>query len=250
MHKAVWINPRGASPFLWGAAMHKSERLFELVNILRSRHTAINAATLAERLAVSERSIYRDIQSLILQGVAVEGEAGIGYRLRRDAHIPPLQFSRDELEALLLGARMAQGWSDNAMARNAQTAITKILAALPSQLKTADDELPLKVPRFESNAIFTQFSEELRGAIKQHRVVDIDYKDANQKQTRRTIEPLGLIFWGATWTLVAYCQLRQAYRCFRLDRLEHVQVASGNFATHPGKSLQHCLALMEASDFN
>lgn len=230
--------------------MHKSERLFELVNILRSRHTAINAAALAERLAVSERTIYRDIQSLILQGVAVEGEAGIGYRLRRDAHIPPLQFSRDELEALLLGARMAQGWSDSAMARNADTAITKILAALPSQLKAADEELPLKVPRFESNAIFTQFSEELRNAIKQHWVVSIHYKDANKNPTHRAIEPLGLIFWGATWTLVAFCQLRQAYRCFRLNQLASVTITGNSFSTHPGKNLQHCLALMEASDFH
>ncbi|AFV00149.1 helix-turn-helix transcriptional regulator [Simiduia agarivorans] len=228
--------------------MHKSERLFELVNILRSRHTAISAAQLAEHFKVSERTVYRDIQSLQLSGVAIEGEAGVGYALRRDAHIPPLQFSRDELEALLLGARMAQGWSDAAMARNAESAITKILAALPAALKSTDQELALRVPRFESNALFTQFSEEFRRAIKSHQVVLIDYRDVAGAISQRRIEPLGLLFWGATWTLVAFCQLRNAYRCFRLDRISAIHITDEHFATHPGKNLQHCLLLMESED--
>lgn len=230
--------------------MHKSERLFELVNILRSCHRAISAAQLAARLQVSERTIYRDIQSLALSGVAIEGEAGVGYALRKDASMPPLQFTRDELEALLLGARMVQGWSDAAMAAKAEAAITKILAVLPAQLKATNDTLALQVPRLASNAGFTRYSEECRQAIKQQHCVRINYRDVAGVATERTLEPLGLIFWGATWTLVAHCQLRDDYRCFRLDRIQQVTPLAESFCTTPTKNLQHCLAQLEAQAFH
>lgn len=226
--------------------MHKSERLFQLVNMLRGRRTAITAAQLAEQLRVSERTIYRDIQTLTLQGVNIEGEAGVGFMLQGQTDLPPLSFSESELESLLLGARMAQAWSDTSMAVAANSAISKILAAMPDRLKATDEDFTLKVPRFRQNDIFTQFSEELRRAIKRHTVVDMQYSDIKQRQTQRRIEPLGLIFWGATWTLVSFCQLRQAYRCFRLDRIYEIKMLEESFELLPNKNLQHCIKLMEA----
>ena len=227
--------------------MQRAERLFQLLNLLRNRRTVMTAKQMSEHLDVSERTIYRDIQSLSLSGVPVEGEAGVGYRLSHRYQLPPLMFDRHEVEALLLGARMVNSWGDSEMAANAKQAIQKILAVLPDHLRHSDETLPLLVPNFdEAQKYYTAHSQTIRMAIRQKQRVQIDYTSAEDKQSSRAIEPLGLIFWGKVWTLVAWCHLRNDYRTFRLDRINQLSVTADAFETHDTKSLKHFLALVEA----
>lgn len=225
--------------------MHRAERLFQLLNLLRNRRTVMTARQMSDHLQVSERTIYRDIQALSLSGVPVEGEAGVGYRLQRHFQLPPLMFDRHEVEALLLGARMVSGWGDEQMARSANNAIQKILAVLPDHLRHSDENLPLLVPTFDDyQKIYTAHSQTIREAIRLKRQVIIDYVRADEQFSSRQIEPLGLIFWGKVWTLVAWCQLRNDYRVFRLDRIRQLTTSQETFATSDQKSLEHYLNLM------
>lgn len=225
--------------------MHRAERLFQLLNLLRNRRTVMTARQMSDHLQVSERTIYRDIQALSLSGVPVEGEAGVGYRLQRHFQLPPLMFDRQEVEALLLGARMVSGWGDEQMARSANAAIQKILAVLPDHLRHSDENLPLLVPTFDDyQKIYTAHSQTIREAIRLHRQVIIDYVRADEEFSSRQIEPLGLIFWGKVWTLVAWCQLRNDYRVFRLDRIRQLVTTQDTFTTGEEKSLKHYLNLM------
>ncbi|ACE83550.1 helix-turn-helix transcriptional regulator [Cellvibrio japonicus] len=227
--------------------MHRAERLFQLTTLLRNRRTVLTARQLSEHLQVSERTIYRDIQSLSLSGVPIEGEAGVGYRLSHRYQLPPLMFDREEVEALLLGARMVSGWGDMDMARHANQAIQKILAVLPDHLRHSDETLPLLVPNMEEvQRYYTAHSQTIRAAIRIHQRLRIDYIRADEERSSRVIEPLGLIFWGKVWTLVAWCQLREDYRTFRLDRIQSLDMTGETFATHEQKSLKHFLHIMKA----
>ncbi len=227
--------------------MHRAERLFQLTTLLRNRRTVLTARQLSEQLRVSERTIYRDIQSLSLSGVPIEGEAGVGYRLSHRYQLPPLMFDREEVEALLLGARMVSGWGDVDMARHANQAIQKILSVLPDHLRHSDETLPLLVPTHEdAQRFYTAHSQTIRAAIRVRQCLRIHYKTAEEVSSQREIEPLGLIFWGKVWTLVAWCQLRSDYRTFRLDRIQALEITGAVFAIHEQKSLQHCLQVMQA----
>jgi len=226
--------------------MHRAERLFQLTTLLRNRRTVLTAKQMSEHLRVSERTIYRDIQSLSLSGVPIEGEAGVGYRLSHRYQLPPLMFDREEVEALLLGARMVSSWGDTDMAIHANQAIQKILAVLPDHLRHSDENLPLLVPNMEEvQKYYTAHSQPMREAIRLQQRVLIEYVRADEQQSSRTIEPLGLIFWGRVWTLVAWCHLRNDYRTFRLDRIQSIVVADEKFDTNDNKSLQHFLQLMK-----
>jgi predicted DNA-binding transcriptional regulator YafY len=226
--------------------MHRAERLFQLTTLLRNRRTVLTAKQMSEHLRVSERTIYRDIQSLSLSGVPIEGEAGVGYRLSHRYQLPPLMFDREEVEALLLGARMVSSWGDTDMAIHANQAIQKILAVLPDHLRHSDENLPLLVPTMEGvQKFYTAHSQPMREAIRLRQRVAIDYVRADEQHSSRTIEPLGLIFWGKVWTLVAWCQLRNDYRTFRLDRIQTMVVSDENFETNDNKSLKHFLQVMK-----
>jgi len=224
--------------------MQRAERLFQLLTLLRNRRTVMTAKQLSEHLQVSERTVYRDIQSLSLSGVPVEGEAGVGYRLSHRYQLPPLMFDRHEVEALLLGARMVSSWGDTDMAAHAKQAMQKILAVLPDHLRHSDENLPLLVPHMEDvQKFYTAHSQPIREAIRSRQRIKIDYTSADAQASTRVIEPLGLIFWGKVWTLVAWCQLRVDYRTFRLDRINDLHVLADFFETHDNKSLKHFLAL-------
>lgn len=226
--------------------MHRAERLFQLTTLLRNRRTVLTAKQMSEHLRVSERTIYRDIQSLSLSGVPIEGEAGVGYRLSHRYQLPPLMFDREEVEALLLGARMVSSWGDTDMAIHANQAIQKILAVLPDHLRHSDESLPLLVPNMEEvQKYYTAHSQPMREAIRLHLRVAIEYVRADEEHSARTIEPLGMIFWGKVWTLVAWCQLRNDYRTFRLDRIQSIVVMDEKFETGDNKSLKHFLRLMK-----
>jgi predicted DNA-binding transcriptional regulator YafY len=227
--------------------MRKAERLFQLLNILRSRRTVVTGQELADQLEVSPRTIYRDMQALSLSNIPIESEAGVGYRIKPGFNLPPLMFKEDELEALLLGVKMVQGWSDQQLGDAASRAFDKIKAILPDPLHNRHDQQAnwLVVPKFQQPSD-VNINEKLKSAIKTKFQVSISYSSLDDQNTEREIWPLGLVYWGKVWTLVAWCLLRQDYRVFRLDKITQLNLATKQFQTTNSLSLQHYMALQEA----
>lgn len=216
--------------------MRRADRLFQIVQILRHRRVT-TAARIAERLQVSERTVYRDIRDLSLSGVPIEGEAGVGYRLGKDFELPPLMFTVDEIQALVLGARMVESWGDELLQRAAESVLEKVHAALPESERgrvhnTALFSLSFHVPA----AVRTRMGQ-LRRAIDERRRVALRYEDRGGQATERTVRPLGLYFWGSAWTVGAWCELRQGFRNFRLDRIEEADVLDSTFELEPPVTL-------------
>ncbi len=201
--------------------MRRADRLFQIILCLRRRR-AVTAEQMAEELEVSARTIYRDIRDLMGSGVPIDGEAGVGYRLRPGFDLPPLMFSADELQALRLGAEIVLGWADADLARAARTALERIEAVLPEKLRRTGPE-PFYVPDFFIPAGTKNYLTELRLAIQAKHQVRIRYVRADGTASERQVEPVGLFFWGNRWTLGAWCGLRGAFRTFRLDRISAVE---------------------------
>jgi len=198
--------------------MRRADRLFLIIHALRGRRTALAARRLAETLSVSLRTVYRDVADLQLSGVPIEGEAGIGYVLRKGADIPPLMFTAEELEALVVGTRFVRAFAGERLAGGAQAALLKIEAVLPPELRQRAMRSRIFAPtrwyEGKSGMIDT-----LHEAIAEHRVLKLDYRDGEQRSSVREVEPLCLAFWGGAWTLGAWCRLRIDFRNFRPDRI-------------------------------
>ena len=216
--------------------MRRADRLFQIIQILRRRKLT-TAQRLAEELEVSDRTIYRDIQELMCCGVPIEGEAGVGYILRHGFDLPPLMFTHEELEALVLGTRIVSSWADAALARAAEDVLMKVDAVLPPQLKNRFAESPFYVPDFHVPDAMKAALMPLRGAITLRSKVFLAYGDADAKISERVVLPLGLFYWGATWTLAAWCELRDDFRNFRLDRIKQLTVLKQVFTDEPGRTL-------------
>lgn len=219
--------------------MRKAERLFQLVTLLQGRRTAMTAHALAEALEVSLRTVYRDVQALILSGVPIDGEAGVGYRLRPGFDLPPLMFRADEITSLLVGSRMVQAWTDPALAEAARCAEAKILAVLTPAMRIKISRLPYRIPVFSTGE--REGHGILRAACETRQKVEVTYRDLKDHVTVRILWPLGLVGWGNYWTLLAWCEKRGAYRNFRLDRLESITVLSAVYPQHSERNLEHYL---------
>lgn len=219
--------------------MRKSERLFKLVTLLQGRRTAITAQALAEELGVAMRTVYRDIQALVLSGVPIDGEAGVGYRLRAGFDLPPLMFQSDEVTALLVGSRMVQAWTDPDLAQAAKQAEAKILAALTPQMLIGVSRLPYRIPVYERSE--SAIHRILRQACEGRQKASIAYRDMNGKDSTRTLWPLGMVGWGDHWTLLAWCEKRDAYRNFRFDRIQNIMLLPDHYPQHPERNLEHYL---------
>lgn len=222
--------------------MRRADRLFQIVQILRRRRLT-TARHLAESLEISERTVYRDIRDLAASGVPIEGEAGVGYRLR-GFDLPPLMFNREEVEALVLGARIVQSWTDPELARAASEALSKIETALPRDRSHLVDGTPLFAPSDHWRVEIAVDLPTLRQAIRDSRKARFRYIDAGGAQSERTVRPLGLSFYGPVWILAAWCELRQDFRAFRVDRIRDLEVLPGSFPPEPGRTLQDFIAAM------
>jgi predicted DNA-binding transcriptional regulator YafY len=220
--------------------MRPADRLFQIV-LLLGRGRVVTAKTLAEKLEVSERTIYRDIQDLAASGVPIEGEAGVGYVLRRGYQIPPLMFNEEELQALVFGADVARSWGDAEMAKAADSILAKVDAVLPERLRPALDSHRLVVPDTSMNERSTELLGEVRDGINRRVRIFLDYRDASDQGTERIVWPLTLLYWGKTWTLGAWCELRQAFRSFRIDRISTLNVLNSTFPDEAGKRLEDYL---------
>lgn len=217
--------------------MRRADRLFQIIQFLRTRRVT-TALWLAERLEVSERTIYRDVKDLILSGVNIEGEAGVGYVVRRGFDLPPLMFSQEEITALTLGARIVESWADPALATAAQSALSKIETVLPDNLKDSPEKTTLFAPMTQIRPETASKMAQVRTATDANQKLLLSYADAKYQLSERTIWPLGLFFWGAVWTIGAWCELRQAFRIFRLDRIQSLQVLDDIYPVEKGKTLQ------------
>ncbi|WP_281184904.1 YafY family protein [Trichlorobacter lovleyi] len=209
--------------------MNKAERLFQLVTLLRSRRTAMTAEAIAAMMGVSVRTVYRDVQALSLSGVPIEGEAGVGFLIRPGHQLPPLMFSPDELQALIVGSRMVQSFTDRDLARAAQQVEQKIRSVLTDELKQHAEQQPYRIPVVEDDDGLRETHGQLRRACEQHCKLAVGYADENGSETERIIWPLGMIGWSSCWTLLAWCELRRDYRNFRFDRFRSLQVLEEHF---------------------
>jgi len=218
--------------------MRKADRLFQIIQILRSHRMVTTARYLAEELEVTERTIYRDIKDLILSGVPIYGEAGVGYILQKGFDLPPLMFTDDELTAITLGARLVESWSDQTLVNAAKLAIQKIKTVVPERLQS----------RFERENLFSPFRQikpdvaktlaDCRIAADKNLKIKFQYTSLSEEKSGRTVLPLGLFFWGTVWTLGAWCELRQAFRSFRVDRINSITILDEKFKDTKGRTVQ------------
>ncbi|MCP4547592.1 MAG: YafY family transcriptional regulator [bacterium] len=223
--------------------MRRADRLFQIIQILRLRRIT-TAAHLARELDVSERTIYRDVRDLILSGVPIEGEAGLGYALRRGFDLPPLMFTGEEIEALVLGARTVGEWSDPELKSAANNALRKIETILPDHLRKRLKSSALFSHNFIPSTEVARTLPVLRTAVRKHRKIRYGYQRLDGESSTRTVRPLCLTFFGKDWLLTAWCELRRDYRNFRIDRIVDLHMLEEVFEEGPGCSLQEFMAGM------
>jgi predicted DNA-binding transcriptional regulator YafY len=216
--------------------MRPTDRLFQLVQLIRGRRLA-TAAWLAERLAVSLRTVYRDIADLQAQGVPIEGEAGVGYRMRAGFDLPPLMFTTEEAKALVAAVRVAQPRLDAALAAQAEGALSKVLAVLPASARAAAESLAVYAPPTGPDEATRARLETLRIAAESRRKVFLHYRDLQDASSQRSVRPLGCFYWSTVWTLAAWCEVREDFRSFRVDRIERLDLLDERFRDEPGKTL-------------
>lgn len=217
--------------------MRRADRLFQIVQYLRGGRL-VTATMLAERLEVSERTIYRDIADLQSTGVPIDGEAGIGYIMRSGFDLPPLMFTRDEIIALVTGARMVKAWGGTSMIAAAEEALIKIEAILPAKEQSRVGDTKIFVPRTGLAGQARKLIDRCEIAVEKREIISIIYQDGEGSSTERAVRPLGLWFWGKVWTLVGWCELRQDFRMFRLDRISDLTPTGKIYQPDPERSLE------------
>lgn len=225
--------------------MRRADRLFQIVQYLRGGRL-VTAARLAERLEVSERTIYRDIADLQSTGVPIDGAAGVGYVLRSGYDLPPLMFTRDEIVALVAGIRMVKSWGGISMARAAAEALVKIELVVPEADRGRVANARVFAPPMELTDEVRALIDVIERAIEGHDIVRFDYRDGQGAITARRVHPLGLWFWGKVWTMVAWCEAREDFRMFRLDRTSGLATSGERFRPAAERSLAACLRQYEA----
>ncbi|MDC0737619.1 YafY family protein [Cognatishimia sp. SS12] len=226
--------------------MSRTARLFQLMQSLRSLSPPVTAEVLASELSVSQRTIYRDIDSLRGLGAVIDGEAGFGYTLIEDASLPPLAFEDEELEALVLGLREVMAVGDPALAQAADSAFSKLRARLPDGQAHRLRHAVLSAQSFSPPPAPTVDARVLRRAAWEERRIAFDYIDAVAAQTHREVDPLSIVYMQMSHCLLAWCHLRQDYRAFRLDRMQNLTVLEQSFRPQRVPMLRIYLERMRA----
>ena len=200
--------------------MARSERLLQLIQLLRTYRYAVSAEVLARELEVSVRTIYRDIDVLQSQGAPIEGEAGVGYLLRPGFTLPPLMFSVEEIEALVLGVSWVADRADTMLAKSARNLVAKVKAVLPAPLRQELEATTLLVgPAVRPEPVDDATAAALRRAIREQTKLKIAYRDDKGKATERTVWPFALGYFDSVLVVLAWCELRSDFRNFRADRI-------------------------------
>ena len=227
--------------------MRRADRLFQIVQHLRGGRL-VTARILGEWLEVSERTIYRDIADLQSTGGPIDGEAGVGYIMRSGYDLPPLMFTRDEIVALVAGARMVRAFGGAAMARSAEEALVKIGAVLPDSERDRISRTEIHAPLYVVSQSDRESIDAIERAIEARAVLTLDYRDEAGRGTMRDVRPLGLWFWGKVWTLVGWCEMREGFRAFRIDRIAELKPAGRSFKPERGKQLADFYRSMESRE--
>ncbi len=216
--------------------MRRTDRLFDIIQILRDGKLH-RAQDIADRLEVSVRTIYRDMDTLVASGVPVEGERGVGYMVREQITLPPLNLTPAELEALNLGMAIVAEAADPDLKAAADSLAAKIDSVLPTQVVAEADAWKFAVYPFADAARGLAHMAPIRAAIKSRQKLHLAYRRIDGTLTERTIRPLHMEYWGRVWTLTAWCELRDGFRVFRIDLIESVTPLPEIFADEPGKRL-------------
>lgn len=228
--------------------MRRADRLFRIVEHLKSHKRVVTANELAAYFEVSQRTIYRDIADLLNSGVPIMGEAGIGYMLDKEHILRPMIFSLEELEAMILGAQMVRSWGDSELAKSAQSAIAKIGSVLPSSLShEITDSFLFSFPsrdRKPTGNLLTQ----CRLAIRRKNKVKFIYSKEDGVKEQRIVRPLCLVLFAPAWLLLAWCETRNDFRNFRLDRMMDFHETTERFTAETGKRLKDYLEIEGLSD--
>ncbi len=216
--------------------MRRTDRLFELIQILRDGRLH-RGAEMAERLGVSLRTLYRDMETLVASGIPVEGERGLGYMMTAPITLPPLNLTLTELEALHLGLAVVSKAADEELKDAARTLSEKVDAVLPEDRSAPASGWGFAVYPFAEAARGFVHMAPLRAAIRSRRKVEISYIAPDRPETRRVVRPLQMEYWGRVWTLTSWCELRNDFRVFRVDRIQTLDVLFDEFDEEPGKTL-------------
>ena len=209
--------------------MSRSQRLQELIQILRRHRYPVAGSALAAELGISLRTLYRDIGTLQEQGACIEGEPGLGYVLQPGFMLPPLMFSEEEIEALVLGSRWVVDRADTRLSAAASNALAKIAAVLPAELRNDLDASALLVGPGEPIAAGDREVALIRQAIRAEHKLHITYRDHKNSESSRTIWPFALGFFDRARVVVAWCEMRQAFRHFRTDRIITVSMTEQRY---------------------
>ena len=226
--------------------MRRADRLFQIVQHLRARRLT-TAAQLSGWLQVSQRTVYRDIRDLSLSGVPVQGEAGVGYRIDRSYDLTPLMFTPDEVEAVVVGLRMAEAFAGPSLRSAARMALDKVALALPQQRRAEIEQPQLFAPTFHLDPALGERVEMVRRAIAARHKLDVSYRDKQDQPSRRVLRPLALYFWGNGWSLAAWCESRKGFRSFWLHKMSGCIRLDATFELEPGKSLAEFLESVGAT---
>lgn len=205
--------------------MRRADRLLQIIQIFRRKSGPVTARQIASELEVARRTIYRDIVSLVSSGVPLRGEAGVGYILEDGYDLPPLMFTTDELEALMLGARLVSSHGNTALTRSANDAIAKIATVIPDDLRPVLLEASLYAPEFGGGIIDTVDVSTIRNAIRSRKKLNIVYADAKGQGSQRVLWPIVLAYHRGVRLVAAWCELRTDFRHFRVDRMREISLS-------------------------
>jgi predicted DNA-binding transcriptional regulator YafY len=225
--------------------MRRADRLFDILQTLRVAKGPMTAATIAERLEVTVRTVYRDIATLQARRIPIEGAAGIGYVLRRGFDLPPLMFTADEIDAITVGVRMLRRVRDPGLQAAAENVLAKVATVLPDALRCGVTEAPFFVS--EGNADTPQGIDlaELRRAIHETRKLWLAYADVEGRRTERTVWPIAMAYYVDVTLLGAWCELRSDFRHFRVERILASRILDDQFQKQGGQLMERWFALQE-----
>jgi len=210
--------------------MNKTERLLNLLTILRSYRHAVTGERLADRLGISIRTLYRDIAALQAMGAEIEGEAGVGYILKPTFFLPPLMFTQTELEALLLGAQWVSQYGDAPLSEGAKDSLNKIFDVLPASIKKDNNAFTLRVGPPASETMAKEDLSAIREAIAKQNKIDLVYKSQDGKQTQRIIWPFTIGYFTDGRILVAWCEKENDYIHFQTDRIISMKILNEEYS--------------------
>ena len=223
--------------------MRRSDRLFDIIQRLRTASGPMTAAALAADLEVTPRTVYRDIATLQARRVPIEGAAGVGYLLRRGFDLPPLMFTVDEVEAIAVGARMVGRLRDPKLQEAAESVLAKVTVVVPDALRASLAASPVFVSEGDAVAATGVDMAELRAAIRDSRKLHIAYADESGRRTHRTIWPIAMAYYVDVTLVGAWCELRADYRNFRVERIQSSKVLDEHFDQENGRLFREWSAL-------